>query len=181
MFVLSQGELAPQGWKTPCETAPTPYTIPLTLNIFAILDIIALLVVGVFMVSLFLVWERYLEQVLDDPSRVSSVWTPPPLMRLSLWARAKGRMAVILAIVFLHWSAFISWNFWVQVCAVPVSLSAGTCHMKLNVLRYSCTIRNTCCYHLNRLWSGSCPCMLSLSCATFSLQQLLANCPWSSS
>ena len=77
-------------------------TIPLTLNIFAILDIIALLVVGVFMVSLFLVWERYLEQVLDDPSRVSSVWTPPPLMRLSLWARAKGRMAVILAIVFLH-------------------------------------------------------------------------------
>lgn len=25
MFVLGQGELAPQGWKTPCETAPTPY------------------------------------------------------------------------------------------------------------------------------------------------------------
>ncbi|KAG2114841.1 major facilitator superfamily domain-containing protein [Suillus clintonianus] len=95
VFVLGQGEVASQGWKTPY--------------------IIALLIVGVFMVSLFLLWERYLEQISDDPSMTPSAWTPPPLMRLSLWTRAKGRMAIILVIAFLNWSAFISWSFWVQL------------------------------------------------------------------
>ena len=37
-------------------------------------------------------------------------------MKLSIWARAKGRMAVILAIAFLNWAGFISWTLWVQVC-----------------------------------------------------------------
>lgn len=73
------------------------------------------------MVVLFLFWERYLEQAQDDLSREPSIWTPPPLMRLSLWTRANGRMAVILAIAFLNWSAFIAWSFWVQVrlCFLP--------------------------------------------------------------
>ncbi|KAG1852813.1 major facilitator superfamily domain-containing protein [Suillus subalutaceus] len=95
VFVLGQGEVASQGWKTPY--------------------IIILLIVGIIMVSLFLLWERYLEQVIEDPSRAPSAWTPPPLMRLSLWTRAKGRMAVILAIAFLNSCTFVSWGFWVQL------------------------------------------------------------------
>ncbi|KAG1735286.1 major facilitator superfamily domain-containing protein [Suillus paluster] len=96
VFVLGQGEVASNGWKTPY--------------------IIVLLILGVIMVVLFLLWERHLERVLDDdPSRADSMWTPPPLMRLSLWTRAKGRMAVVLAIAFLNWSAFITWTFWVQL------------------------------------------------------------------
>jgi MFS family permease len=95
VFVLGQGQVASQGWKTPY--------------------IIILLIVGIIMVLLFLLWERYLEQAMDDPSRTPSTWTPPPLMRLSLWTRAKGRMAVILVIAFLNWCGFISWSFWVQL------------------------------------------------------------------
>ncbi|KAG2739349.1 efflux transporter [Suillus brevipes Sb2] len=95
VFVLGQGEVASQGWKTPY--------------------IIILSIVGIIMVSLFLLWERYLEQFMDDPSRTPSAWTPPPLMKLSLWTRAKGRMAVILVIALLNWCAFSSWSFWVQL------------------------------------------------------------------
>jgi Na+/melibiose symporter-like transporter len=95
VFVLGQGEVASQGWKTP--------------------HIIILLIVGIIVISLFLVWERYLEQVIDDPSRAPSAWTPPPLMKLSLWTRAKGRMAAILIIASLNWCAFTSWSFWVQL------------------------------------------------------------------
>lgn len=96
IFVLAQGEIASDGWKTPY--------------------IIALLIVGVIMVGLFLAWEYKLERIVDDdPSRAVSMWTPPPLMRLSLWTRERGRMAVILVIAFLNWSAFIGWSFWVQL------------------------------------------------------------------
>ncbi|KAG2354796.1 major facilitator superfamily domain-containing protein [Suillus spraguei] len=94
VFVLGQGEIA--GWKTPY--------------------IIVLLILGVIMLALFLVWEWKLERIIDeDPSRATSMWTPPPLMKLSLWARANGRMAVVLVIAFLNWSSFISWSFWVQL------------------------------------------------------------------
>ncbi|KAG1822122.1 major facilitator superfamily domain-containing protein [Suillus variegatus] len=96
VFVLGEGEIASDGWKTPY--------------------IIALLVIGVILVALFLVWEWKLEQIIEeDPSRAASMWTPPPLMKLSLWTRARGRMAVVLCIAFLNWSAFIGWSFWVQL------------------------------------------------------------------
>ncbi|KAG2354799.1 major facilitator superfamily domain-containing protein [Suillus spraguei] len=95
VFVLGQGEIASDGWKTPY--------------------IIVLLILGVIMLALFIVWEWKLERIIDeDPSRATSMWTPPPLMKVSLWTRAKGRMAVILIIAFLNWSGFIGWNFWVQ-------------------------------------------------------------------
>lgn len=96
VFVLGEGEIASDGWKTPY--------------------IIALLVIGVILVALFLLWEWKLEQIIEeDPSRAASMWTPPPLMKLSLWTRARGRMAVVLCIAFLNWSAFIGWSFWVQL------------------------------------------------------------------
>ena len=36
-------------------------------------------------------------------------------MRLSIWSRAEGRFAVMMAIAFLCWSAFLSWAFWAQL------------------------------------------------------------------
>ncbi|KIJ62934.1 hypothetical protein HYDPIDRAFT_73435, partial [Hydnomerulius pinastri MD-312] len=93
VFVLGQGPIA--GWKTPY--------------------IIALLILGVLLIGVFLAWEHHLEKAMDSPNRPKSIWTPPPLMKLSLWARAKGRMAVILAIAFLNWSGFLTWTFWVQL------------------------------------------------------------------
>ena len=43
-------------------------------------------------------------------------------------------MAVILAIAFLNWSAFISWSFWAQVCAVGIRLSAATDRVTIIVI-----------------------------------------------
>ncbi|KAK7040364.1 hypothetical protein VNI00_009834 [Paramarasmius palmivorus] len=98
VFVLAQGEIAPQRWKTPY--------------------IIVFLVIGVLFIVLFLLWQYHLEQAQKDGGSGSSLplsrWlpTPPPLMPLSLWARAKGRVAVVMWIAFLLWASFIAWNFW---------------------------------------------------------------------
>ncbi|KAG1736563.1 major facilitator superfamily domain-containing protein [Suillus lakei] len=95
VFVLGQGSLAPQGWKTAY--------------------IIAMLIVGVFFVASFIVWERFLEKIADDPSKPRSMWTPPPLMRPSLWTRSKGRLAVVICVAFCNMCGFNSWTFWVQL------------------------------------------------------------------
>jgi hypothetical protein len=78
-------------------------------------DIIALLVLGVIMIALFLYWQHYLEKIHDSPDFPYSVLTPPPLMKLSIWTRANGRIAVMMVIGFAEWSAFSSWSFWVHV------------------------------------------------------------------
>ncbi|KAF8992537.1 major facilitator superfamily domain-containing protein [Cyathus striatus] len=101
VFVLGQGEIAPDQWKTPY--------------------IIALLIVGVILLVLFLFWQHRLEKLLDDSeSREVDGWyqsltTSPPLMKLSLWSRAHGKLAATMAIAFLNWCAFIAWTFWVQL------------------------------------------------------------------
>ncbi|KAF7987040.1 hypothetical protein HWV62_163 [Athelia sp. TMB] len=95
VFVLSEGEIA--GWKTPY--------------------IIALLIVGVICMVLFVLWEHYLEHVHENHSEeaLNSRWTPPPLMKTSIWGRAKGKFAAAMLIAFLNWSAFLAWQFWVQI------------------------------------------------------------------
>ncbi|KDQ19374.1 hypothetical protein BOTBODRAFT_437663 [Botryobasidium botryosum FD-172 SS1] len=80
-FVLGQGEVAPQQWKTSY--------------------IIALFVVSIVILALFVAWEHYVEKNM----------TLPPLMRLSLWTRAGGRFAVVQGIAFLTWAGFTSWLF----------------------------------------------------------------------
>ncbi|CAA7265687.1 unnamed protein product [Cyclocybe aegerita] len=95
VFVLSQGEVAPNKWSTPY--------------------IIALLVVGVILVAVFLYWQYYLETVQNNPNAPYSIFTPPPLMKLSLWTRANGRFAAMMAIAFTNWCAFLAWTFWVQL------------------------------------------------------------------
>ena len=78
-------------------------------------DIIALLVLGVIMIALFLYWQHYLEKIHDNPDSPYSVFTPPPLMKLSIWTRANGRIAAMMTIGFMEWCAFSSWSFWVHV------------------------------------------------------------------
>lgn len=81
----------------------------------SLLDIIACLIIGVILVTLFILWERHLENFSTSPGKPQSFWTPPPLMKVSIWARARGRMAAILVVAFLNWSGFMSWAFWAQV------------------------------------------------------------------
>ncbi|KIY64862.1 MFS general substrate transporter [Cylindrobasidium torrendii FP15055 ss-10] len=96
VFVLTQGEVAePDQWKTPY--------------------IIALLIVGVFLIVAFVFWQRYLEKVNDDVDRPRSKWTPPPLMRVSLWTRANGRLAGVMVVAFLNWCSFQCWCYWSQL------------------------------------------------------------------
>ena len=52
----------------------------------------------------------------EDPERaLERWWTPPPLMPVSIWTRANGKLAALFAIAFLEWCSFNVWSFWVQV------------------------------------------------------------------
>ncbi|ETW84917.1 hypothetical protein HETIRDRAFT_473617 [Heterobasidion irregulare TC 32-1] len=96
IFVLSDGETAPQQWKTPY--------------------IIALLVLGVLCLAAFVAWQLFLERVLDGAHGAGRyAWAPPPLMRLSMWTRANGRFAVMQTIACVNWCSFMAWGFWVQL------------------------------------------------------------------
>jgi MFS family permease len=98
VFVLSDGSIAEHGWSTGY--------------------IIALLIIGVILVIFFVFWQHYLERIHSDPERAHTAtawWQPPPLMKLSIWTRMKGRMAVMLWIAFLEWCSFFSWSLWAQV------------------------------------------------------------------
>ncbi|CAL1716634.1 unnamed protein product [Somion occarium] len=90
VFVLSDGEVAPRQWSTPY--------------------IIALLVVGVVLTTAFFVWQWYLER--PSVRETYSRWTPPPLMKISLWSRGNGRFAAMQCIVFFLMCAFQSWLLW---------------------------------------------------------------------
>ncbi|KAJ3937129.1 MAG: major facilitator superfamily domain-containing protein [Lentinula lateritia] len=109
VFVLGQGEVAPKQWSTPY--------------------IIALLIVGVIFVLLFLIWQYHLERVQNttnsNPYPISNFYvaslslfalhhlpTPPPIMKMSLWTRARGRVAVVFCIACLNWCCFQGWNYW---------------------------------------------------------------------
>jgi len=103
------------------------------------LDIIGLLILGILFVVLFLIRQGRLERIhasgssglqLEKVLSASSTsqrsatsvgdidrsWhTPPPLMKLSIWRRANGRLAAMMWIAFLTWCAFTGWGFWAQV------------------------------------------------------------------
>ncbi|KAI0668013.1 efflux transporter [Trametes maxima] len=96
IFVLSDGSIAPNGWKTGY--------------------IIALLIVGVLFLALFVAWQHYLEQLhTQRDAQRERWWTPPPLMSVTIWSRARGRLAVVLVLAFLEWCAFNAFTFWVQL------------------------------------------------------------------
>ncbi|KAK7451311.1 hypothetical protein VKT23_012652 [Stygiomarasmius scandens] len=107
VFVLAQGEIAPNKWATPY--------------------IIALLIVGVLLLSGFIFWQYHLERIQSKTppkdSTLDKISTflenrrylpsPPPLMCLSMWTRARGQIAVVMFIALLNWAAFTGWLYWV--------------------------------------------------------------------
>ncbi|EEB93839.1 hypothetical protein MPER_07458, partial [Moniliophthora perniciosa FA553] len=98
VFVLGQGEVAPQQWANPY--------------------IVGLLIAGVFLILLFVVWQHYLETVQDYGLRPrAGRWIPtlPPLMRLSLWSRADGKVAIVFCIALFNWCSFLAWSYWVMI------------------------------------------------------------------
>ncbi|GBE78863.1 efflux transporter [Sparassis crispa] len=95
VFVLSDGNIAPNGWKTSY--------------------IIALLIVGVLLLGVYVGWQYYLERVQDDPNAPRSWLTPPPLLRITLFSRGNGKLAAILAIAFLEYCGFMAFPFWLQL------------------------------------------------------------------
>ncbi|KAJ8093347.1 hypothetical protein PM082_020204 [Marasmius tenuissimus] len=92
VFVLSQGEVAPGRWKTPY--------------------IVVFLILGLVLLAMFIYWEHRLE-TLRKYNKTSWLPTPPPIMPLSLWARAKGRVAVVMCIACCLWASFLGWNYWI--------------------------------------------------------------------
>ncbi|KAK0463249.1 efflux transporter [Desarmillaria tabescens] len=95
IFVLSDGEIAPNKWATSY--------------------IIALLIVGVIIIGIFLAWQWYLERLQLNPNAPYSIWTPPPMMKLSLWTKGNGKFAAIMFIDLLTFASFLAWNFWTQL------------------------------------------------------------------
>lgn len=69
--------------------------------------------VGVILVALFLAWQWYLER--PSVRETYSIWTPPPLMKLSLWSRGKGRFAAMQLVIFCLMAGFQSWILWIVV------------------------------------------------------------------
>ncbi|KAF8737164.1 transporter, partial [Rhizoctonia solani] len=102
-FSLAQSSSAPDGWRTPY--------IPV------------ILVVSILLLGCFVYWEHYLE------TRTSR----PPLMRLGLWTRAKGKFAAIQLIVLFNWSCFTTWQFFVTIDTtirlLPMSVSGLLCNL----------------------------------------------------
>ncbi|CAE6463217.1 unnamed protein product [Rhizoctonia solani] len=84
-FSLAQSSSAKDGWRTPY--------IPVVL------------VISVVLLGCFVYWEHYLE----------TRTTRPPLMRLGLWTRAKGKFAAIQLVVFFDWACFTTWQFFVTL------------------------------------------------------------------
>jgi len=93
VFVLSDGSMAPNGWKTGY--------------------IIALLIVGVLLVVAYVAWEHFLERAHNAHN--PAWWAPPPVMRVSLWRRARGKLAVTFLLAFLAYGSFMSFAYWIQL------------------------------------------------------------------
>ena len=106
-------------------------------------DIITLLILGAILIGMFLCWQHYLEKIHDNPESPFLLLTPPPLLKLSIWTRANGRIAAIVMIAFTNWSAYISWVFWVQVCLL-LWFFAGIVQLMMLDLDVSSITRTIC-------------------------------------
>lgn len=117
VFVLGDGEIAPKKWRTPCKlifNCTASFLGRALVDIYHT-DIIAFIILGVLLIGAFIYWQDYLEKVQADPEAPYSKFTPPPLMKPSLWKRADGKFAAMMAVAFTTWCSFMSWTFWVQV------------------------------------------------------------------
>ncbi|KAJ7064686.1 efflux transporter [Mycena amicta] len=98
VFVLGQGSDYMQGWGMPY--------------------IISLLVVSILLLVAFALWELHLESVHSRPGglyHAACHYTPPPLLRPSLFSRAKGRVGAVYVVAFFQFAGFMIWAYWVQL------------------------------------------------------------------
>ncbi|KAH9052314.1 efflux transporter [Lactarius vividus] len=95
VFVLSDSPTARKGWRNS--------------------HLIALFVIGAVLVLLFVAWQYYLERRLENSDLPRTRWTAPPLMKPSMWTRARGRFAVMQTVACINWAAFTIWIVWVEL------------------------------------------------------------------
>ena len=95
-FVVSEGPAAPQGWRTSCELFGHVSSEESCSWTFCA-GLIVLLVISVCLITAFFFWEHH---VINHTSR-------PPLIRLTLFTRAKGRLSAVYFIGFVSWMGFI--------------------------------------------------------------------------
>lgn len=77
--------------------------------------IIALLIVGVILLVTFVWWENVLEAGRADWKEGGEDMWAPPLLKLSIFRRANGKLTAMLCLVFFVWAAFSGWTFYAVV------------------------------------------------------------------
>lgn len=97
--------------------------------------IIALLILSFILLSAFVWWERVLEVERSGLKEGEKGTRAPPLLKLSIFQRAHGKLAVMLCIAFFVWAGFSGWIFYAVVS--PLSKTFGLPTWKLNVYPYS--------------------------------------------
>ena len=100
-------------------------SILITINGFSDVlfeDIIGLIVLGAVLMALFIAWQYFLERTQERGDGSRSFWTPPPVIKLSLWSRGSGKFAAMMIIVNFTFASFLGWSFWVTVSLFVVAL-----------------------------------------------------------
>jgi len=96
MFALGDGETAePHQWRSGY--------------------IIAMLVVSVVLLAAFIWWEYMLEVGHPDSEEGQKSTRAPPLLKLSIFKRAHGKLAATLCLAFFVWAGFTGWMFYAVV------------------------------------------------------------------
>lgn len=100
-------------------------------------DIIALLIISVFMIAGFFGWEHYVE----------ARTTRPPLMRLGLWTRARGKLAATYLIGGISWMGFTTMFYnatlFYQVSSRPGQQGESSLYTNYSLVNYPQTIAGT--------------------------------------
>jgi hypothetical protein len=99
MFALGDGETAkPHQWRSG--------------------HIIALLILSIILLSAFVWWEHVLEVERSELKEGEKGARAPPLLKLSIFQRAHGKLAVMLCLAFFVWAGFSGWIFYAVVGAL---------------------------------------------------------------
>ena len=62
--------------------------------------------IGLVLLLAFIFWQHHLGKNIDNPD------FRPPLMKLGMWTRSKGRFAAVQAIAFFELASYVSWGYW---------------------------------------------------------------------
>jgi Na+/melibiose symporter-like transporter len=74
--------------------------------------IIAILVVSIALLAAFVWWEHMLEVGLEEGEKSTRA---SPLLKLSIFKRAHGKLAAMLCLAFFVWAGFTGWMFYAVV------------------------------------------------------------------